>query len=350
MGEYAFNFKSKSRKDSIEKFKRISEALGCDNDYKFTFTAKNIEQAQSFFCKLENTGQINIAAQGKIEINEKADITPYFKLLDIPDTELVNMTFYNNPDLNYENPFAELTLVKRNAHLGISVRGSIPKIKNKMQEKEYFGYMINLFNNCFSVLGVDAKAEIGISDGTKFSWRKGDKGIVINNNDSDKRKDFEFTQSYLAQGCNRLDFTSINIEQSPEIMKGIFLSIANSDSFKEKRGEYTVWGKAGVVMSGLSRSMVPVNSVSNIISQDINTNESLLAAMEMTPEFEGWIYLKRPYSFQNSLSDILKLTLQDGKFFISVQAGMTSDTTIAKFKTMLSKKLGEEVELINIYY
>ncbi|MEL1242851.1 hypothetical protein AAEO56_01145 [Flavobacterium sp. DGU11] len=350
MGEYAFNFKTESRKEIIEKFNRVSSALDCNDDYKFTFKAKQAIQAAAFLSKLENPTDIEISAEGKIEITEQRDLAGYFKLLDIQDAELVNLTMYNNPDLNYDNPFGELTLVKRKNHIGISFRGSIPKPKNKTQEKEYFGYMINLFNDCFAVLGLDAKAEICISDGTKSSWRKGDKGITIHNAESDKNKDFQFTQSYLAQGCNRLDFTATNIEQSTEIMKRICLSIANTEAFREKRGSYTIWGKAGAVLPVMNQTGIPVTEIANKISREIDSSQSLLTAMETTPRFDGWIYIKRPYSFQNSLSDMLKLTLQDEKFFVSVQAGMTSETTVNKFRTMLSKQLGEEVELTKIYY
>lgn len=261
--------------------------------------------------------------------------------------ELLNLTLYNIGGSKFDKPFASLTLLKRKRYRGVTIEGSGPKPKNKTQERELLEYWMKLFNDSFEVLGLESTASIGVSDGTDWMWKKGDKGIVIETAERDTKNDIGFMVSKSRNGCNRIDFFARNEKKYAEIAECVFKQLVNSESFKKKQGKYTLYGKAFDIIQTIHEFPIPVKVISNVISQEIQGNQSILNAMISILDFKGNITLMRPYSFQNSLSDILTLNLEGKLLYIGLSAGMTSDTAIKKFKKMLFEKLNEEVSFVD---
>lgn len=348
---YLFEFNTSSRNEIIEKFQRISAALGCDETYEFRFSTKSLDDAKALISKLDNSPEIDISVKGGSPFKENKDFTSFYEILKIEALRLVNLTITKRGDDSIDDFYTTATVIKRNKHRGVSIGGSAYLPKTKKSQTKFFDYYSEFFNSCFDLANLKTRASIEVSNGQNSDWKIGKKGVDIIKNSADEKAEIQYRNWYFSDGSHMLDFYCNNDESASEAMATLFDKIAKSKYFTNAEVDFVIWGNSINVLPVIEKNSLKFDSISNIVSLEIKTNKSLLDAMLQIPNFNGTIELLRPYSFQNSMSDSLGLCLSENKLTINLRAGMTSMNTIEKFKKMVAAKINEEVilKLTNLF-
>jgi hypothetical protein len=343
---YFIKCDSFSREEIIDRFNRISEALECEEHYQFAFRTSELNQAKKLISELDNQAEIEISVQSDSLKLIDNNYSCFYDFLREDSLQLVNLSLIVSDNEEADQFYTMATLIKRNSKVEVGLNGAAYLPKNKKNHKQFYSHYANIYNSCFEFLNLKTRALVTVSTGIDSSWKMGKKGIGIVRDEGDLNSEINFSKYYCDHGCHLLDFYSTNEENRIHAMTKLFDFISRSPFFSTAKPTYRIWGKASTIISIIEKNNLDFAEVSNIVSREIKTTKSLFKAYNTIEEFNGFLEMKRPYSFQNSLSDSLGLYLHNNELNINLRAGMTSNTTIEKFKKMLKSKLNEEIELI----
>ncbi|NOQ71752.1 MAG: hypothetical protein GQ574_07120 [Crocinitomix sp.] len=349
MSEYYFKHQTTNRAEIKAEFEEISQALDCDNTFNFRFNTNSITSFKELVARINNSKNFDVALESKIPLQKQIDFSSCFSFYSNDSLELFNLTVLNQEEYkgdpedewmhDYNYPLVALVLVKTENRCNISIRveDDAKKAKSKKKQAEIIAYRLNVFNAFLDTLGIKAIAEVGISDGSDYTWKQDTQGVVIKKLDGDKPN---YTITNTALGCKWIHYS---LEENIDDINSIFTKLIQFDFFAKRKGEMTVYTKPDNLIELLNSTQISIENISNIVSQEIAADESLFKAMLEIERFEGNITLKRPYSFNNSLADNLGIRLDLNELYCFADAAMNSKSTINKFLKKISKPLEKEI-------
>lgn len=353
MSEYYFDHYNSTRQAILEEFNAMSHALNCVDDFKFTFETDDLESFKQLLSFVNDSKEFDISVEGMIDLSSSLKLTNYESIFSKNNLRLFNLTIDNQSKYEgdtddewmreLEIPFITISLIGQNRYplpqLDIRIQDKPKKTKSKRKHLEKIEFRVELFNSWFEALEINAKAVTGISDGSDYMWPKNSPGVIIESNNKTLLSDLEKSVTNDELGCNWLTFHPKNHNK----LIGTIEKLLNLDFFTKRSGTITLWGKSAEIQHVLEIDKIPFDNISNVISEEITADDSLLEAFNKIKRFEGDITLLRAYSFNNSVCDILGLRLDQDELYSFVEAGMVSKNTISKFLNKLSIDLNKEI-------
>lgn len=351
MPEYFFEHKNADREAILQEFEAISDALNCSETFHFTFETDDLASLKSFLSKVNDSDSFRISAEGKWDLRSSGTVSPLDSLLSDNRPELFNLSLKNQAPFegdpedewmhDIEYPLIDLVVISGDRPTQISIRMEDEPKESKSKKKQLAktAFRAAVFNAWFQALNINAQAMKGISDGSDYRWLENNHGILIQSADNQLLSTLQKSVINDALGCKWLTI----YPESTGYLQGAFEALLTAEFFSKRSASFSLWGKSVDIIGILEATDLPVESFSNIVSEEIAADKSLLNAFREIEYFEGDITLIRPYSFNNSMSDTLNLRLDQDELYCFVDTGMTAKSTRTKFLKQLSKKLGRDI-------